>query len=276
MKKNKKNLLKQALRHLLQPLVRLLLQHGVSHREFVDLSKRVFFESGRKILEAQPAKISHSQLAVLTGLHRKDITSLMEEAEGSEESPKESSPLFAVIAEWMTNPIFLDKHKVPLKLPYASTDTKTKTFTMLVESVSKDVRAKVHLEELQRLGLVDVDADNLLTLKKEAFLPTQDFTNKLRFFTRQIHDHMAASATNMELEHGGHFDRSAFHDGLSEAAILELRTLVNTEGMELLKKVYRRAEELATTDKGRAGPRHRMTLGMYLYDEQEEKHGTKK
>lgn len=276
MKKNKKDLLKHALRHLLQPLVRLLLQHGLSHREFVDLSKRVFFESGRALLEAQHKKISHSQLAVLTGLHRKDITTLSEASDGAQEPQKEASPLFAVIAEWITNPAFMDGRKVPLKLPYASSDGKAKTFTMLVESVSKDVRAKVHLEELQRLGLVDVDADNIITLKKDAFLPTQDFTNKLGFFTRQIHDHMAASAANMEVEQGGHFDRSAFHDNLSQAAIDELRALAAHESMELLKKIYRRAEELAEGEKENVAAPRRMTFGIYMYDEQEKKHGAKK
>lgn len=264
-----RKLLKAAIAQILRPVVALMLRHGVLYRDFVELAKPVFFSVGQDTLEKRQSRVTSSQLSVLTGLHRKDIATFLAEGITEDDSGARSAGA-AVIAEWVTNPRYLDKSGKPRPLTYAPRSGKSApSFTALVETVSKDIRPKAHLEELLRIGLATMDDDGTVTLRKEAFLPDSDLRGKLDFFARNVGDHLAASAGNVEAKNPRHFDRSAFHDQLSDEDIRELRQMVDVHGMDLLKKVYRRAEELAAARKGKEGHGrrdNRMTFGIYLYD----------
>jgi hypothetical protein len=283
MEKSKKDCLKDAVARMLTPLVAFLLEHGVAHREFADLAKRVFYEAGLATLKKRDARMTHSQLSVLTGLHRKDIAAFSKKTKTQDEYYyKESSPGAAVIAEWITHPLYLEKDGKPRPLPYADEAGNKTSFTGLVKSVSQDVRPKAHLEDLLRLKLVMQDNKGLLHLQEQAFLPNEDFRQKLEFFARHISDHLSAASINMQESPPPYFDRSAFHGELSPDAVQKLRALADKKGMELIKAVYRRAEELASDNKSPQSEARRMTFGIYLYDETEKpgagskKHGRKK
>ena len=271
---DKKELLKRTLARVLRPLVRLIMVHGLGYREFCDLARVTYFEVGRDVLEGQGQKINDSRLSLLTGLNRKEISHLddLSRARGGmiTEAPKPRSPGAAVIAAWVSDPRFIDADENPLALPYICSDAGKPSFTALVESVSKDMRAKAYLTELQRLDLVTVsDGDPaIISLKRDAFVPTADFSEKLNFFTGNVHDHMAAAAANIEGRQPPFFERSAYHGRLSAEDINLLLKAINGKGMSFLKKMYHDAEELSKTG-DKASKDHRMTLGIYFYAEPE-------
>lgn len=267
MQNDRKNVLKQSISKVLRPLIRLLLAQGVTYREFADQAKGVFFDAGVTMLKESGAKETSSQLSVLTGLHRKDITAFQaESAVASAQAGRSRSPGAMVVAEWISNPAYLDAAGHPRALPYAGAEGGP-SFTALVESVSKDVRPKTHLEDLLRLGMVTVDAAEIVHLVRDAFVPSADFSEKMKFFTLNIGDHLSAAAENVQKNPAPFFDRSAFHDRLSVEDIAALRALVDEEGMQLLKKAYRRAEELSQNKKTDKKDR-RITVGLYMYAEQ--------
>lgn len=260
-------MLRDAMTKLLRPLVRLLLQHGVQYRELTEVIKRVYFDVGLAQLKKTNAKTSSSQLAVLTGLHRKDIAEFMAQDENAPiaETPNAGA---AIIADWLTRKSYQDASGKPKVLPY-SLEGRGVSFSTLVESVSKDMRPRVYLEEFIRLGLVRQDEDGLLYLQGDAFVPKEDFRAKVDFLVRNLGDHFSASSANMASNKPEHFDRSAFHGSLTPEAVAELRAFVDKEGMTLLKEFYRRAEAQGAHSSKSDKPAQRVTLGVYLYSEDE-------
>ena len=79
----------RALRHLLRPLVRLLLAHQITLPYLAGLLKSVYLEVGEAELSRGADPPSASQLSLLTGLHRKDIRRLREEALNESETDDE-------------------------------------------------------------------------------------------------------------------------------------------------------------------------------------------
>ncbi len=263
---NKVMLLK-AVQKIMKPLARLLMHHGISYREFTDLSKKAFFFAGQEVLEQQAQRPNASQLSVLTGLHRKDVTAFLEEASQdpkAQDLPHTTSTGAALVAQWLTDPTYLDKKKKPLPLPYTA-DTGP-SFTRLVEAVSKDIRPKAHLEHLTQLGLVETNDAGHITLKRDAFLPNEDFKAKLEFFVRHIHDHLAATTANLTSTTPVFPDRSAFHANLTDSDIKLLRAEIDQKAMSLLKDIYAQAEKLSAKNAGSQATQ-RMTLGFYFYTE---------
>lgn len=271
---DKKSLLKYAAKRLLRPFARLMISHGVTYREFSELIKQVYFDAGVTILQTQNKRITESQLAVLTGLHRKDISNFSaKDTDNSEKKErKHRSICSAIIAEWISNPQYLDKKKnIPLILSYAKESDKGPSFVDLVESISTDIRAKTVLEELKRLDMVTINIadNNLISLNKEGFVPTSDFKEKISFLQKNIGDHLEAAVSNIEGFKKPFFERSAFHTELTIKDIELLERIIQDDGMALLKKVYSKADSLAQKNNEICDDleKFRVTCGVYFYSE---------
>ena len=254
----------QALRRLLQPLVRLLLAHRITHRYFSELLKSVYVETAKHELEREGRRQTDSALSLLTGVHRKDVKRLREEADVDYTPPASVSLGARLVLRWTTDPTFLDPGGRPLPLTRLPSEADEPSLDDLVEAVSKDIRARAVLEEWQRLGVAEVREDGRVHLVTEAFVPARGFDEKAHFFGRNLHDHMAAAAHNLGGEEPPMLERSVHYGQLSEESVAELNALGEKLGMETLQKLNRRAQALQRKDEGRTGPRHRVNMGMYL------------
>ena len=72
--------LQRAIQQLLRPLVRLLLRHSVSFAAFGEIARRVYVDVALKDFAIPGRKPSASRVAVLTGLTRKEVQRLTQEA----------------------------------------------------------------------------------------------------------------------------------------------------------------------------------------------------
>ena len=264
----KKELINKMIERVMHPFVRVLLRYGVTLHELTDATKKIFFEEGVRLLEDQETKVTHSQLSVLTGLHRKDITTFMAPGQTAPQqvSHKVYSSGAAVVAEWTTNPRYLDASHHPMPLPYTAQGDAL-SFKLLVEGVSKDIRPKAHLAELLRLGIAKLTHDDKIELEHDAFVPSTDLTEKLSMFSRTIGDHMSAATANVTTEPAPYFDRMAFHGNLSEDDVVALRKIVDDDGMALIKKIYRQAETRSTQTVSGQPAKKRLSFGIYFFHE---------
>ena len=66
----------QALRYLLEPMVRLLLNYGMGYPAFAELMKRVYVDVADKHFALQDKPQTDSRISLLSGVHRKDVKRL--------------------------------------------------------------------------------------------------------------------------------------------------------------------------------------------------------
>lgn len=254
----------RAARRLLAPLVKLLLAHGATHAFVSELLKRVYLEVAERELARGGERVSASRLSVLTGLHRKDIRRLREPQ--PEYAPPSSVSLGArLIARWTGEAEFCDAEGRARPLPRQA--ERGPSFEGLVASVSTDVRPRAVLDEWLRLGLVEVDAEDRVALRAEAFVPSEGFDEKAHFLGRNLHDHLAAAANNVSGDRPM-LERSAHYRGLGDASVSELEALSERLGMEALRALDRRARELQREDAAEApedAPRQRINFGVFFY-----------
>jgi hypothetical protein len=257
----------RALRHLLRPLVRLLLSNHITYPLLSNLLKSVYVEIAEREFALEGKRLSDSRLSLLTGIHRKDTKRLR--AEGSEEYlPPPSVSLGArLAARWTSEPEFLDASGAPRALACVADATGTPTFERLVASVSKDIRPRAVLDEWVRLGVVEVEreAGERVRLRVEAFVPEKGFDEKAHYFGRNTHDHLAAGVHNLMGQGPPMLERSVYYDGLRPESVDELAHLSERLAMDALKKVNSRAMSLQTSDAGSVGARMRMNFGSYFF-----------
>ena len=252
----------------MRPLVRLMLRKGVTYTYFADMLKAIFVEVADREFRLDDKPPSDSRVSLITGVHRKDVRRLRDTPEVLAEQLPEAVSLGAhLVSTWLSTPPFCVRPGEAAPLPRLSSAGGEGSFDALVAHVSKDIRARVVLDEWLRLGIVRVDDDDRVHLETAAFIPQKGFDEKAAYFGHNVHDHACAAVHNLTAGGRPFFERSVHYDALAPASIEQLRHAVATEGMEALVAFNTLAAKLEAKDADGSEPRQRMTIGLYFYTE---------
>jgi hypothetical protein len=257
----------RALRRLLGPLVRLLLEHQITFPAFANLLKSVYVEEASRSFAIPGRPQTLSRLTLLTGIHRKDVKRLRDEPPQSDSVPTSISLGSQIVVRWTTDPTYQTTDGEPLALPRLARDTVVPSFESLVESLSKDIRPRAVLDEWRRLGIATIDADDHVHLVANAFVPEHGFDEKAYYLGRNIHDHLAATAHNLSDHDKPMFERSVYFPGLRAESVATLEELSSRLGMEALQRMNREARALQQADESESNADKRMRFGVYFYHE---------
>lgn len=256
----------RALRRLLRPLVRLLLAQGVTYPWLGRLLKSLFVEVAVADFGLDGKPPTDSRISLLTGVHRKDVKRLRA-AESDVVNIPESVSLGAhLVAVWTGKARYLDARGRPLPLPRLAAGAEP-SFEELVGSVSKDIRARVVLDEWLRLGAARLDEQDRVCLNFEAFVPDKGFDEKAFFLGQNLHDHIAAAGHNLLGGKPPFLERSVYYDDLPPQAAQILAQLAEQTGMAALQAVNRKAMALQDPESGAGKTTRRINFGIYYYSE---------
>lgn len=254
--------------HLLcKPLIRLLIEKGMTFPQFRELMKALYVETADAHFSLDGNKPSDSRIFVLTGVHRKDIKRIRQQSEQDKPQVTSSASLSGeLVARWTSMPEYLDNNGKPRRL-LKSEKNNEPGFDQLVSSVSKDVRPRVVLDEWLRLNIVRMQ-DDYVVLNKSAFVANKEFNEMAYYLGHNVHDHLASCTNNILDESDPMLERSVYYASLTEASVNKLRTIASKKGNELLQQINKQAIKFYDADKNKDDANHRMRLGVYWYQTQ--------
>ncbi len=256
-----------ALRRVLRPLVRLLVSQGITFPFLSDLLKSIYVETAASEFTVGGKLATDSRLTLLTGVHRKDVRRLRREAPADAEPTQAMTLGTQIVARWLGDPAYHDRSGAPRALPRTPSKGGTESFAALAEKVSKNVRPRSVLDELVRLGVVEVDQDDVVRLVTRGFVPGKEVDAKAFYFGEALHDHLAAGVHNLRGGRPPWLERSVYYDELSRASVTELQAKSERLSMAVLQEINRDGMALEARDPPLPGERMRMRLGVYFYAE---------
>jgi hypothetical protein len=255
-----------AMAEIFRPLVRFALLNGVKFQSLSDLLKAVYVEQARKLPDQEAERINVSQLSVATGLHRRDIARLLEEAR-DEVIPTEPPLEAEVFTRWITDPRFRDEKGDPRDLPRVGRQADEPSFELLARNVTKDIHPRAVLDSMLRLKLVQENAAGLIALRAQAFVPQPEKKKMLEFLAHNLSDHAAAATSNMSLGSDPFLEQSVYGQGLSPQTIALLQTKARSLWKELFNEFVQTATDLEEKDHKISGANERFRMGIYFYSE---------
>lgn len=258
-----------AIRHLLRPLVRLLLSHGISFPTFCDLVKSAYVKVAEEEFKLASKPQTDSRISLLTGIHRREINRLRSETVTEINLSQHASMSALLLTIWSGHPEYMDEQGLPIPLPRLANKGGKLSFESLVQSVSKDFRARVVLDEWLRQGIVLLDNDDRVHLCADAFVQPQGIEEKIYYFGLNTHDHLAATVHNLAGGEPPFLERCVFYDKLSADSAKELAGYSRLVGMRTLHAVNKRAAELQKRDEGQPDAVYRANFGIYNFSEAE-------
>ncbi len=255
--------LARAVRGMLRPLVRFLLEKQLGFPLLSNLLKGLYVEVAEHDVAIPGRGPTDSRISLLTGIHRREVKRLRTELRHDDRIPSVVTLGALLVSRWIGEAEYLDAEGQPRALPRRGSGV---SFESLVASVSTDLPPRSVLDEWLRLGIVSEDENGMLRLAVDSFVPEKGYDEKIHFFGRNLRDHISAGTHNILEDGPPFFDRSVYYDELSQASVDELERMAREEGAELIRRVNRRALELQGEDV--AAPQestHRMTLGAYFF-----------
>jgi len=257
----------KAVSMLCRPLIRLLIEKGMTFPQFRELMKTLYVEVAAEHFSLDDKNPSDSRIFVLTGVHRKDIKRLRLQADQEDSAITSSASLSGeIIARWNGMPEYLDGKGKPRQL-LKSGNNEEAGFDQLVSSFNKDVRPRVILEEWLRLKIVRLKDDHVV-LNKSAFVSNKEFNEMAYYLGHHVHDHLASCVNNILAEDEPMLERSVYYASLTEDSVNKLNTIASKKGNELLQQLNKQAIKLYDEDKNKPDAKYRMRLGVYWYQSQ--------
>ena len=247
---------------LLVPLARWLVHNGVPYSSFAPALKSVFVEAARRELADSGGKQTDSALSVLSGVHRRDIRGLDNDAH-VQAQPKAPSVASQVFTRWLADDQLRDKSDQPMVLPKSGA---APSFESLARQVSSDVHPRTLLAEMQRLGLVRVQGDQV-QLDAQAFVPQRGFDDMVELFAANAADHLAAAVHNLRGDGDKLLEQSVFASGLSPRSTQQLGVLARRLWRSAFQQMVREATPRYQQDSQGTQASMRMRFGVYYYAE---------
>jgi hypothetical protein len=155
---------------ILRPVVSVLMRHGLSTDELNEICRWLYVDEALKRREFwgrnKPFK---SRIACITGLSRKAVQAYSQ-CDSPEELVAETPGNRAARVQrgWVADPMYRDERGRPRPIPFVADDGPS--FAELSNRYSGDVTPRAILDELKRVGAVEVE-DDLIRLKELDYVP---------------------------------------------------------------------------------------------------------
>lgn len=253
------------LARLLRPLVRLCIRAGMTFPALCQLLRELYVNVAEYDFALPGKEQTDSRVSLLTGIHRKEVSRLRGAGAPVNAVPAAVSRTGAIIARWLASPRFCDEAGVPLPLP-RNADGTHPSFEELVSSVTRDVRPRAVLDEWLDRRVVTIDGEDRIVLAEAAFIPQQGDDEKLYYFGRNLHDHVAAATENVLGAKPAFLERSVHYDGLSAELAERLEARSRELALEMLQRINREAHAASEADRG---GEHRWNCGVYVFRERD-------
>lgn len=220
---------------LLRPLVRILMRYGVPYDGFAELAKRTYIDVAQHDYAIEGRKQSISRISTLTGIYRREVSRALElpPLDDSELTQRHNRAA-RVIGGWLQDSHFIDADRKPLPL---SLDGNEPSFSHLVRKYSGDIPVRAILDELVRVGSVELRDDGQIHLLHRAYVPKRGEADMLSILGSDVADLVNTIDHNLVSERSeSRLQLKVQYDNLPREAVDDFRKLSGERGRALLEE----------------------------------------
>lgn len=227
--------LNNALSKILSALIKTMLRNGMSYGEFDQIARKSFVDVAYRDFSSPGKKQTVSNVAILTGLNRKEVKKLNElDADQSTTNSKQYNRSIRVIGGWINDPEFLRPDGSPDDLGIEGKNS----FTSLVRKYSGDMPVAAMQKALTESGNITIAADGKIRLLSHAYLPSDDPTEKLTILgtdTQQLIETINHNITSAPEDL--RFQRKASNPRIPVDSIPAIKQFTQRKGQTFLEEV---------------------------------------
>jgi hypothetical protein len=254
-----------ALRRILEPLARLMVDAGIGVGEFHELAKVAFVKAARE-RSSGSGKPNHSSIALLTGLRRVEVKALLDIDESIEPAPERNRHRAErVLAGWWSDPEFLDTQGRPKVLPAAGARG---SFEALARKYSGEPRIRALRTELIRAKAVTRLPDGSLQALSRTFANARWEPSGVAVLGERVRDLLDTLVHNLRHPSRPRYARTVMSDRIDPKALALLQRDLSTSA-DVLCDTADDALHDPASNVGRTAntPAARLGLTVFVFEE---------
>jgi len=229
--------LKSTIKLIMKPVIRLLLNSGVTYREFADTCKSLYVEVAAEGFGLKDRPTNTSRIAVLTGLDRKQIKAIRDQLESDAPDSNHSvDRVSRLLSGWHQDADFADAFGNPLALEEKSEDG----FRALVKRYGGDIPPGALLKELIRNGAVIKSQNDSLLPAARVYIPEGDKNLSIQRSASvmgDLGDTLCHNLFDTSKANQKRFERRATNINISPDKITEFKAYIELKGQAFLEDV---------------------------------------
>jgi hypothetical protein len=228
-------ILRVSLRKILLALARILLRNGMSYGEFDQVARKAFVDAAYRDFTPTGKKQTVSNVAILTGLNRKEVKKLAEiDLEQTATDGRQYNRAIRVLGGWINDSRYLRKDGVPRDLEYDGSDS----FSELVKFYSGDMPVAAMQKVLLNAGNIKFTDDGKVRLMSHAYLPSNDPVEKLTILGNDTSQLVETIDYNLTAdEEALRFQRKASNPRVARASIPQIKQFLQRKGQAFLEEI---------------------------------------
>ena len=266
----RESVLLRAVEQILRPIVRQLLRHGVTYGTLAQVAKRLYYQVAANDFALPNRAQTDSRIALITGLSRRDVASLRATKDRVATADLDVHLATKLVDVWTNDPRYQSEPGVPRVLPFESRGRGGPTFVELVRRVGGDIPPRALLDELVRVGSVELQATRDVRLLQHAYIPAAESPERLEMLGEDVAEFASVIAHNLEAPvHEAFLQQKVIYDNIGDEALENLRRELRRLGEAFLRRINK---VVAQRDRDRnpeapGGERRRVVMGVYYFDD---------
>lgn len=250
---------------MLLPIGHLMIKCGLGFGDLAHAAKHAYVRAAISTVAPAGARVNASRLSVITGLTRKDVTTVVSALNGRRRARSKvikEQRARRVLRGWECDPRFWDVRGVPACLPIRGGQ---RSFSSLVRCYGGDVTPNAVLQELKRLEAVTFSRARGLRIRLNGSLP--EAAHRIAILSRVFPDF--ASTVTSRSTANGHPLFFRFKDSVvrSPQEAAKFQTGFSKRAEHLLREFNQWMSVRSRTDRCRKDPAGhccRVGIGVYL------------
>lgn len=260
-----------AFRHLMVPLVRILIRNGIPFREFSDVVKEIYAKVAADEASSSERPASLARVAIVTGLNRRELIRIFGEPDRLRRALESNANAIARLLQgWHSDPEFTGPYGFPRDLPFVDEANTALNFTELARRYASELPAEVMLDELLRVNAaVRLTESGLIRVVKRTYIPEEMAPEQIEVFARGVRRYVETIDHNLRQKEPSfrRFERWVFPDfGLREGDWEAFKALVNDRLVGVIEDLDTR---FAAFERPKEGEELTVGVGMYVYKDED-------
>jgi hypothetical protein len=263
-------ILRVALRKILMKLVRTLLRNGLSYGEFDQVARKCYVDVAYRDFAPAGKKQTVSNVAILTGLNRKEVKKLSElDLQQPSTENRQYNRVVRVLGGWINDARYLRSDGIPRDLDYDGRDS----FSDLVKRYSGDMPVAAMQKVLLASANIKFSDDGRVRLMSHAYLPSDDPVEKLTILGNDTSQLVETIDYNLSAaEDALRFQRKASNARVALDAIPEIKQFLKRKGQAFLEEIDLYLSQHETDDDSTA----ELSVSVFYHESDDEDEDVKK
>ncbi len=220
-----------ALAHVLDPMLELMFDAGVTVQEFKYLLRERAVRAATRRVIKDSGRNNKSRVAIITGLPRSEIAKISNSLDTYTKSKLGQHPARRVLSAWFEDTNFLDASGEPADLPIFG---KRRSFERLVAMHGGGIPVRAMLDELLQLEAVEILSDQRVKAKSRIPISVGLTTNAIGAVGERCGDLLHTLTNNVRRNNPALFEATSQFSDINPDMIPIVRREIAEQGISFI------------------------------------------